>query len=103
MGENTAVTIADLVSVDVDALTPTDRLAFQQTLQQAINLLQGKHHDTTMVMDARGDTQAITSLSTRAWLRHTLRISDGEAKNRVHTARALRELPMTTKLFSEGH
>jgi hypothetical protein len=94
--------LAGLAAVDAHALTDGELAERLVEVERAARMVEGVRAATLAVFDARGVGVADNALSTAAWLRHRCQLGHGEAKQRVQTARALRELPKTAAALSAG-
>jgi len=94
--------LAGLAAVDAHALTDNELAERLVEIERAARMIEGARAATLAVFDARGAGQADNALSTAAWLRHRCQLGHGEAKQKVQTARALRELPKTAAALSAG-
>jgi len=71
-------------------------------IERESRMLEGERAAVLAEFDTRNIGAADNALSTAAWLRHRCQLGHGEAKQRVQTARALRELPKTAAALSAG-
>jgi hypothetical protein len=94
--------LAGLAAQDPHQLTDAELREQLIEIERAARVVEGVRAGRLAVFDARGVGQADNALSTAAWLRHRCQLGHGEAKQRVQTARALRELPQTAAALSAG-
>lgn len=72
------------------SLSPDERASWLSGLQEMGDAVCAAALVATEVADSKGDAEILTGSTTTSWLRHMLRISGGEASDRVRAARASR-------------
>jgi hypothetical protein len=94
--------LAELAAQDPHDLADSELREQLIQIERAARMVEGIRAKTLAVFDARDVGAADNALSTAAWLRHRCQLSLGDAKDRVRTARALRDLPGTAAALSAG-
>jgi hypothetical protein len=94
--------LIELAATDPHGLTDAELREQLVEIEQAARMVEGIRAGRLAVFDARGAGAANNALSTAAWLRQRCQLGHGEAKAKVQTARALRDLPRTAAALSAG-
>jgi hypothetical protein len=88
--------------VDVDGMPIVAVGELLVRIEQAARALDALRARAIARFDAGGGAAAAGAVSTAAWLRHHCQLHPAEAHDRVHTARLLRELPLTAAALATG-
>jgi len=94
--------LAELAAQDPHELTDAELREQLLDIERVIRSAEGVRASRLAVFDTRDVGAADNALSTAAWLRHRCQLDYGEAKQKVQTARALRDLPQTAAALSAG-
>lgn len=89
-------------SLDVDAMPIIAVGELLVQIERAARALEGLRSRAIGRFDAAGGGGADGSPSTAAWLRGRCQFSPADAQARVHTARVLRDLPLTAAALAAG-
>jgi Domain of unknown function (DUF222) len=91
-----------LATIDLQALSADERLAFIAEASAGVNRLEAIRSRAVRVADAERDHQADGAVSMKAWLRGTCRLAPSDASAIVSSARRLAKLPAVTEAFEAG-
>src|SRR6266545_7692367 len=92
--------IAALSEVDLDGLSDGQQLALLRVVHPLVWRMEAQRSRVIGSVHRRGAVFADGAVSTRAWLRSRLRISDGQAQ--VRAAAAVRGVPELETIYAAG-
>ena len=102
MAESVVDELAELLSVDVERLSPRERATHMASLEVARTRVDAAVLDRLARFDRSASWQVDAARNTTSWLREQTGTSSAIAGSRVRLAHHLREMPVTRESFGEG-